>query len=514
MKDMHSINATGNLSHFGGVDVGGEITFFTPFNYLFPQLARDPDSLVMDNNKTADLMVELGEAMTEFQLGADAGAFDGTAPAVFTYLGQFIDHDLTARTDRATETSDVEDPSFVKRRHPDCIITELLNGRRPHFDLDSVYGDGPGMVPGKSVSVAEEFGLYDGGKLKVTDIAPNRVDIPRGPDGSSRIADGRNDENLNISQLHAAFHAFHNKVFDALPNAMTDLAKYARARQLTRWAYQYLVIEEYLRVICIDEVVDDTLANGPRHFGHTAGRGDIFMPLEFSVAAFRFGHTMVRPDYQLNANQNRTIGDIFFPGRPGGSGDNPPTAGNADDLLNGGVLNPDFAIDWEHYVPNGTGPVQLARKFDLRLSMGLDRLDFEPMLRVLASRNLLRSFSLSIPTGQAMARAMGLVPVSEADIVTGARPAFEAVLSQNELKTRTPLWYYILREAEIHTNGLTLGELGSRIVCETMVGLMASNPNSYLNNPHADAVRTDGIEVAPGVVVSDIRSFLEFAGVL
>ena len=534
MTTMNEAAVGGNVSHANGVEVDGEILFFTDFNYMFPNLARKDAHLIKNPNSadTAQLLVDLGECMFELEDLDDPAIFDSDTEAVFTYLGQFIDHDLTARTDRETDRppkssgpakplSHIDPPEDVEPIDPDEIVAVLKNARRPQFDLDSVYADGPLMVDsqghqGHGATVAERFGLFTSNRrLRLTKLGPQQIDIPRVSSGErlgrSVIADGRNDENLNISQLHAAFISFHNAVADALPASLSSAQRYARARQLVRWAYQYIVIEEYLRKVCADGVVSDTLANGPRYYGHSAGGSASFMPLEFSVAAFRFGHTMVRPTYDVNSSVNLAIDDILFPGRT-----DLPRRQNEQFLDGNGRLKSKFAIDWNFYAPGGAS-VQQARRFDIQLAKGLGNLTFEDTtfdaLKMLPVRNLLRGFSLSIPTGQAIACAMGIEPISPSLLNPESSPALTKILKKNDFLTRTPLFYYILREAMVHSSGKTLGAMGSRLVCETIVGLMKSNPNSYMNNRHDNAVQFDGIQVAPGTKIRSISDLLRFAGV-
>jgi hypothetical protein len=85
----------------------------------------------------------------------------------------------------------------------------------------------------------------------------------------------------------------------------------------------------------------------------------------------------------------------------------------------------------------------------------------QPIARSLAMRNLLRSWRLSLPSGQAVA----------ARICAGKTK----VPSTPEL----PLWRYILDEAELDKNGEMLGEVGARIVAETFIGLLEGDPASY-----------------------------------
>lgn len=496
-----------HASHNQGAIVDGEILYETPFDYLFPKLARDPERRIVANGDTQAALEALGDAMADpGTADAPAAAFDSQIPAVFTYLGQFIDHDITARTDRDGTVTVIGDDTQVG--DPDVIVANLKNGRRPQLDLDSVYGDGPGLLPG-SESLADELGLFRPTHALHLQREGLRVDLPRQPDGTAIIADGRNDENVIISQLHAAFLAFHNVVM-ARQHGSPAL-RYIRARQLVRWAFQYIVINEYLPAVCHPAVVADVVANGPRFIGDTAGHAGTFMPLEFSVAAFRFAHSMIRPFYVLNSEGGevkREIDKLFFPGR------NP-----ADFLGANGMLKPEFRIDWERFIPDGAS-VQFARRFDPRLSLGLFDLNFDgeegSVFRRLAVRNLLRSLNLCIPTGQAVAEGLGFKPLTPEQLTPEGSPKIAEALQRNALSERTPLWFYVLQEAALQTRGQTLGEVGSRLVAETLVSLVKNDPNSYLNNKTDEAVSDDFIDVLPGQRgrVATLADMLETARVL
>src|SRR5207248_1314105 len=113
-----------------------------------------------------------------------------------------------------------------------------------------------------------------------------------------------NDENVIVSQLHASMLQFHNKLVDEDPEA-----PFRDIQQRVRWHYQWIVVNDFLTKICGQEVVHDILPHlgknqpiwrNPPHFGFYKFREDAFMPVEFSVAAYRFGHSMVRPIYRLN----------------------------------------------------------------------------------------------------------------------------------------------------------------------------------------------------------------------
>lgn len=504
------------ITHIGEVGEVEEVLFETPFNYMFPDLAVSPDCLLPEGQDTTRALLALGKAMAEDDIPDTGPEPDKTKLSSFlTYFGQFIDHDLTARTDRETATSEIFAPNGgalpIHPRDPEEVVTTLRNGRRAQLDLDSLYGDGPSLAPGKAGAGTKADCLYEkthSGKFVLQHIKDKDgliVDLPRPHPESvianprrALIADERNDENINISQLHAAMLAYHNAIVDALGDTKcedkpaTGPDAYVRARQYVRWTYQYIVVEQYLRQICIPAVVDDVLRNGPTFFGVVSGNEPLFMPLEFSVAGFRFGHSMVRPRYELR-NGSLKIDEILgvsHPVRPpNGAGEILKKLTNDPD--HGYQLKKEFTVDWGKFF--GNNPVNSARQIDPLIAKGLADLTFEAtgpsqgmpsasvVMAHLAQRNLLRGFSLSIPTGQAVAAAFETEPLKGVDLLVEGGTAINAALAANNLTERTPLWYYVLREAQLQAGGLSLGVVGSRLVAETIIGMLKADPNSYIN---------------------------------
>ena len=533
------------VSHINGLIEEQEILFSTRFDYFFPEAARSKPCLLPASESTLEALRKLAEEMADPGEPPPGGNplanFDSDNPAIFTYFGQFIDHDITARTDRDGNVTSIGKGELILPLEPDHVVQLLRNGRRPTLDLDSVFGDGPGLVSGQagvagSGSATQSQILYDNQlKLQVfeEDNGGNkRFDLIRSlevkkelENGTSlskvsypaTIADGRNDENVIISQLQTAFIKFYNAVYDARGGA-DPKKKYIRARQLATWAYQYVVVTDYLERVCEPAVVSDTLANGPRFIGVSAGRAGSFMPLEFSTAAFRFGHSMIRPFYELNAlSGNVKIMDLL------GTNGNPNNF-NGFDISTVKQLAPQRIIDWNNFVGNGA---QKARKIDSNIAKGLFNLPLgdrqaDPVLKHLARSNLFRGYNLSIPTGQAMCDAFGIIPMTAAQIRGGQGQNVEDLLKNSYLDQRTPLFYYILREAAFQQGGQHLGELGSRIVAETIINLLKQDPNSYLNHVHSRNVITNrrgeitGVRVAPGPggIIRSLKDILEFGGVL
>jgi hypothetical protein len=288
---------------------------------------------------------------------------------------------------------------------------------------------------------------------------------------------------------------------------------------MVRWAYQYAVLSDYLRRICDSNVVRDVMRNGPRFFGPGTGGSDLYMPLEFSVAAFRFGHSMVRKAYTVQATTTLSVTDVLGVNTVPDPQKNHKTV----DLLTttGGAhhLKPDHLVHWSNLAQfSGGAAPQMARRIDPLLSVGLFDLSFEEapfnsMIRHLAKRNLLRGYRLSIPTGQAAAGAMGIHPLSEAELLSGETQAIRDALGHGRFQARTPLWYYLLREAQVQKDGNSLGAVGSRLVAETLIGFLKHDPNAFLNNRHHGRVKGGGIKL-PGIPtpVATFADLIDYAG--
>ena len=553
----------------------------TPFDYLFLRLANDPASHLPADNpaKVVDDLKTLGTAMADNPPNTPVG--DSIIPPVFTYWGQFIDHDLTANTDRDSRVSDITKPD-LQPIPPHEVTAKLKNLRRPTLDLDSVYGNGPAFVDRHS----KDAGFYDGPRFrigknheegipgdKIPPVADLSRDLPRigalleqgvitkdiftdeqqkDPNFLTRafIGDARNDENLIIAQLHLAFLKFHNAVVERIqadsprfglwrPHGH-DAVVFERARQLTRWHYQWLVVHDWLKTVTFSGIVEKILLGGPKHY--QLRNHELFMPLEYSVAGFRFGHTLVRNAYDYNRNFGKKNGgpgvllpvadfDLLFLFTGNGfardSGDRtksiPAPFGGQ-----GPTLPFNWVIEWDRFTDKGSAdPTHFARKLDTRLVPRLTEMVNEGtkpamqddankpirlLLRFLAQRNLVRGYLLSLPTGQSVAQAMGVPVLSETELRQNNSDAVNAALEQGRFLQRTPLWYYVLKEAEVRANGNSLGELGSRLVCETIIGLLVNDRNSYLNQ-RGGWDPSEGVKLDNGDPIVTIRDFLTFAGV-
>jgi hypothetical protein len=564
------------------VDEQADFGYFVP-----PQNA--PGNYLPESPATVSELDALGDLMVK--AGQEDPAHDSTMPPVLTYWGQFLDHELTARTDRESQVSNVKDPH--PPAPPTNVERDLRNARSPRFDLDSVYGGSP---IGSGIT-ADMVTIISGmrhpkfvNKMRVgTAVAPDTQqgplpddvldehrDLPRyvqvqqsvrnaalrvadasmqDPDLSNfkntlpqraLIGDARNDENLVVAQFHLSFLRFHNKVVDFLENHPTGwIADFSSAQTLTRLHYQWLIVEGYLKGVCDPAVVDRVLQDRASHFfkfraefdtRRSGSRLGNALPLEFSVAGYRFGHSMVRGDYDYNR--------IF--GRPG-TGVRPNILPKASlNLLfgftgGGGRINTDkrlpknWVIDWTRFTsvsPHDSAdglPARVARKIDTALAPPLGSMvkegedprdiQFREMLKNLARRNLRRGYNLRLATGQALhaqlaqSGAVQSAPIADISTVFGAKPELQDFLktSQSRFFERTPLWFYLLAEAE-QAGGNHLGEVGSFLVASTFVGVLLADPDSALSRGFEPG--QSPLAMSDNSPIDSIEKWMRFASVM
>jgi Animal haem peroxidase len=429
-----------------------------------------------------DLLTSLANTMVEPDTSDSFLATSSRLKAGFTFIGQFIDHDITLDTT----------PLNLQQADPDATV----NFRTPRYDLDVLYGRGP-------VNEPQFYNPGDRDKLRLETNGNGVLDLGRDGDGRAIIPDRRNDENLIIVQLHKAVAQFHNKIVDyARAQGMRPEWVFETARRLTRWHYQWAVIHDFLPRFVGDELVGPNgtvykeVAGKPpvinlTSYKPTNREGRPFMPVEFAVAAYRFGHSLIRPFYVINGSG---IVDVFGP------------AGQRN--LNGGRPIPsDLVIEWKNILPvDPSFPARPPRKIDTKLAIPLATLPGSAVppldpTRHLAVRNTLRGKHVGLPSGQQVARAMRVNVLSNATLGLSSDPGWGG---------EAPLWFYILKEAELPPhNGERLGPVGGRIMAETLVGLLQRDPNSYL---YLDAAWKPAPPIAPTTGKFEFVDLLKFAG--
>ncbi|MCC8396223.1 heme peroxidase family protein [Paraburkholderia sp. MMS20-SJTR3] len=459
-------------------------------------------------------------------------------PAGYTYFGQFIDHDLTF------------DPnsSLQKLNDPEA----LEDFRTPRFDLDSLYGRGPDDQPYLYQDAPDRGGGIRFRLGRTSNNQDRPGELQRNVDGRALIGDPRNDENAIICQLQAVFLNFHNKVIDTLETARPQFkqdhhACFLEAQRIVRWHYQYIVLNDYLKRVVGEKtwrIVFQGSGNARPHPHlkfYLPKHGRSYMPVEFSVAAFRFGHSMVRPSYALRPGDSNVGGGgkgkpfarekfnripLFFRlDKNEGAETSAATSTETDsgpvrDLHGFGPLPDDWEIDWNMFFAEAALPTMHANGGDELQVVGQDtghftqpgyRIDtklVDPLallppsvaksgnapdgIPVLAYRNLLRGSQFELPSGQSVARALEADVMTEEKLWGDVKDDVLADPNKNPFAYRAPLWYYILKEAETSNTrndpgplrdsrgGHCLGEVGGRIVAEVIVGIALNDHTSYL----------------------------------
>jgi hypothetical protein len=443
------------------------------FNRCFPNL---PPFLPTD----ADLSLL---ANTMMDPNARAPTQGSKVPAGMTYFGQFVDHDITF--DDVSQLGTTAD------------LTTLHNTRTSFFDLDNVYG--------LNNQYLNASGLFDIGRNVNGD-----EDLPRDVAGIAIIADPRNEENQIIGEFQLAFLKYHNRVFIdvslANPN-FTLQQKIDTSKQIVTNHYQWLVVNDFLASITgrfFSRLFD---ATGAPIISPEIQAMYPNMPIEFSGALYRMGHSMVRDSYYVNKNFD--VFPIFSPTLPSPLITNP-------DLRGFQPLPANFTIDWSMFFPMPFSKgFQVAERFDVFMNETLFNLPIVVANTAsLAERNLLRGKTYNLPTGQDLARAFG---IPEEEILTRTKgnmiiqtQDFPVITANdlNHLETvfgdSTPLFYYGLKDNHVNGNGEHLGSLSSKVIGETILSLMKNNPNSYLNNGFRP------VAGQYGCVSSGIYTFAEF----
>ena len=449
------------------------------FGRMFPQLPAA--EFAEDSLKTLASKMEADfDAPKDQPDGEESGI-----PALYTYLGQFVDHDLTF------------DPASFEQTTRD--VDARIDFRTPAFDLDCVYGRGPDDQPY----------LYSDDKFFLTGPSlqggsPNTTDVPRNSVGRALIGDPRNDENAIVSQLQGLFHHHHNRILREQPELGFD-----GARRLVQHRYQHILLYDFLPRI-IDAQVLERFKKDGKYARETLGFDRSVMPVEFSGAAYRLGHSMVRPGYRLNDGIRLSIFPVT-------------SKGQADGLTGFRSLNTSWGLDWGRFIDidlrdygDEQAPETLPANFKrLQLAYRLDTSLVNPLANLppsvggampsLIFRNLLRGFKLGLPSGQAVADALQVRKLNDDEIIIGkftgglndapeGKPIVE-ITGDKSFAGNCPLWAYILAETLYHREHVSipvsnsggvriatpkLGDVGGHIVASTFLSLLFNDPFSLL----------------------------------
>ena len=374
-------------------------------------------------------------------------------PAGFSFLGRFIEHELTF--DAASEHQKQVDPEALRHFRPACLA------------LDGVYGGGP-------EDAAYLYERHDRARFLLgadTEGNPGH-DIVRNREGAGVIPDPRNDQNLILSQMHLAFQRFHNAWADRLRQdgahrSADDDGVFERAQLEVRRHFQWIVLHEYLVYLVGKPMVDAVLR--ARRFYQI--REVPSLPLEFLLGVSGVLWTLMRPTYRINET---LWGDLHHA------------------LAGGRQATPDRRVDWRNFffIDTNSTPL-LSKRIDTKLTTELlDPIpgDAREARCSVAQHHLLRGAQVGLPSGQSVAESMRAGHGLDAESIPGLKPI--VVLGKDEfpelrefgLDEHTPLWYYILKEAELQTGGCTLGPVGGRIFAEVIVGLLQADPLSFVRS--------------------------------
>jgi hypothetical protein len=380
-----------------------------------------PDLPALEGDQAALLALGVPGGLCD---GSAVTGDDGVAAAGWPFFGQFIAHDITA------------DRSPIG---PHADATTIANFRSPRANLECLYGAGP-------VGAPFLYDAHDPAKLLAGD-----GDVPRNAQSTALLGDPRNDVHVFISQLHHGLIGAHNRLVDRLREDGVDETEcFDAARRAAMWHYQWVIVEDFLPALVGSALVEEVKDPNRRRYRPD---GAPIIPFEFADAAFRYGHGQIRHRYVLQAGGEEYS---VFP-----------------DLVGFRPVAPEHRIEWPLLFGDDA---QRAKRMDGRLAASLIALPLAITGAVeveayhsLAARDLQRGAAIGLPSGEAVARAMDIEPLT----------AEEAGLGAFGWEGETPLWLYILREADVRGGGDRLGEVGGRLVAEVLLGLLDADPESY-----------------------------------
>jgi hypothetical protein len=535
IKGEHRLPSAGAAQRPAEDDV--EPASRSEYTYLFPDVADDDRASLFPGKTSKQTLSALKEIESLF-MEAPPKTERMKIPPVYTYFGQFINHDMSAPVgniaaeaatfpaiDQIGNTGPAPDLDKQSRASSVKPILEAIKNEQPNpLSLDSLYGNGPDSedndirrlydADGVMFRIGESAEVSDE-DLQASAINPSKAirkrgapDLPRSKH-EALIADLRNDENLIISQLHLALLLFHNNAAMALRPEFSDRKQlFAEARKELTLHYQWCILHDFLPQLLWEDTLDEVLSAGPKPAA-TAG-----VPMEFTTAAFRFGHSLVSDTYDFNDNfgiggkltESASLLQLFTFTSRGGMANG-----------KGGQLPNHWIADWKRLTRTSSNKISGSDKIDLALADGmLNKMAHGNNLQhaSIFFRNILRGYHRRIPFGQELAGKMRVKIVPASDIAD-MLPANMADLARElDLTSHTPAWLYFLCEARHFGKGEKLGPAASRIIAETFVGALKKNPESILNLPGGwTPARRGRIRVKEGPI-NDIRDLLEFSGVL
>lgn len=463
--------AHGDTSVPGG---GQLVNPLSKLRHLFPTLVQDPNSLLPESSEIVDNLARLGDSMRD---RAPDGINNSGIHSGYTYLGQFIDHD-TVFTFIKKEARDLTDSCMLgdSQLHPfepSYIEQNVTNKRTAILELETIYGEAdkaPRDLTDDRLMALGRVVKHDGANPNIDD----RQDLPLFAEAANlgkrvpHIGDQRNDQTVILSQLHVAFLRAHNAIVRKLDCTFDE------AQLLLRQHYLWMIVHDFLMKRVAKKSVVENVLNSPTPRYSPAP--NFFLPLEFTSAANRFGHSMIRSSYYVNDDlPGAELRDIFML-----KAVKNPAGGSFVSLPLKKV------ISWKEFLPEGEN---VARSLDTQLVEPLlavlnEKEEIVPCEARLAVQDLKRGYMMRLPTGQAIAKYCGIVPLTEDQLLNAcANVQQREILIHSPLLQRTPLWFYLLAEATAQESGQRLGELGSYMISEVLIGLVRRLPYSFINLP-------------------------------
>lgn len=432
------------------------------FGFMFPalcgpahRLAAEPRTL-NDLARLASVMAEPQDNVQQSAPPRVRSAGDGDLPAAYTYLVEFLRNDLV------WERRAPDDAGGPDAYAPLASLAGLLNRRSGGLELDSVYDAPRDPQAVRRMLVGTVSAKRNGSPHGLPPRAGTANDLPRHPrsadpgrDRAPRMSDARNDAHLILGQLHVAFLKAHNAL-------ISSGLSFEAARRALRRRFQWMVLFDLLPKLCAPDVLENVMAEGPRLWRVERAAG-LFMPVELSAAALVLAPSMRRASYDYNVHfRNVERGALSTRSVLAGDRERPQT------------LPEHHVISWNGFLPLAAEAPQRARRLDTLICGAPE------CVEAMAAHHLLRGFRLGLPTGQALARHMGLKPLKD-DTLLAALPDHQRVAALPFCEA-TPLWFYILAEAGNPEGpaGRHLGPVGSRIVAEALWTLALHSDASIL----------------------------------
>ncbi len=383
------------------------------FDRLFPEL----QPLIIPDKK----LEKLADKMMEQTKCKDSKVVTNG----LSIFGQFLAHDMTFEV-----TSKFR--GFNETR-------KFTSDRTFNLDLDCLYGQW-----------SQDF-LYDKddrsklllGMTCYDEHGNCWVDLQRNSQEKAIIPDARNDENIIVSRMQVLFIDFHNKMVDIVRDECKQDDVFTEARRRVIWHYHWLITHQYLYKIADWDIFEKIMNNGTSFY-----RSPTFMPLEFTGAAFRQGHSQTRDDNRINKHVTKGLFEL------------------------GAFKKMEEYVDWRYFFDLGHGCVQYAKLIDTKIQKAFHDIPFirseNKYLRSLPFRNLRRGVIYGLPSGEDVAKRMCFEPI---EVPECARLELGG----------TPLWYYILKEAEVLGHeGEHLGPVGSTLLSECFLSILCNDDQSFL----------------------------------